>query len=179
MALMNESELKEQALLDIAAKMIVAARTAPKARGIDNIEMAVLADNDIKALAKKMKEIGEKESNHVFLRDADNVDASADVVFLIGTRFKSIGLKFCGLCGFGNCENKDKHPDKPCAFNTGDLGIALGSAISMAADHRADNRIMYTIGYAARELKLLNPDIKIIYGVPLSASSKNPFFDRK
>ncbi len=179
MALIKEVEIKRQALIEIAKKMIVAARTAPKARGIDNIEMAMLTDNHLKTLAKKMKEIGNKEDNHIFLRDAENVRESAEVVVLIGTRFKSVGLKLCGFCGFESCEKKDEHPEIPCAFNTGDLGIAIGSAISTAADYRVDNRIMYTIGYAAKEMGILNKDVKIIYGIPMSATSKNPFFDRK
>jgi uncharacterized ferredoxin-like protein len=37
---------------------------------------------------------------------------------------------------------------------------------------------MFTIGKAVVEMKLLGEDVKIAYGIPLSASSKNPFFDR-
>ena len=32
---------------------------------------------------------------------------------------------------------------------------------------------------AALDLELFPPEVKIIYGIPLSATSKNPFFDRK
>ncbi len=179
MAFFKEIEIKKQTLLEIANKMIIAARTAPKGRGIDNLEMAILTDNHLKNLAEKMNEIGQNHENKIFTRDAGNVLNSSDVVVLIGTKFKSIGLELCGLCGFENCEQKDKHPDVPCAFNTGDLGIAIGSAISVATDSRVDNRIMYTIGYAAREMNILNQELKIIYGIPLSATSKSPFFDRK
>ncbi|MDT8308711.1 MAG: ferredoxin domain-containing protein, partial [Bacteroidales bacterium] len=56
---------------------------------------------------------------------------------------------------------------------------AVGSAISVAMDHRVDNRIMYTAGIAAVEMKMLGEAVKIAYGIPLSATSKNPFFDRK
>jgi uncharacterized ferredoxin-like protein len=38
---------------------------------------------------------------------------------------------------------------------------------------------MYTIGMVVRKLKLLGDDIGICFGVPLSASGKNVFFDRK
>jgi uncharacterized ferredoxin-like protein len=44
---------------------------------------------------------------------------------------------------------------------------------------RVDNRVMFSIGMAARELGLLGPEVRIIYGIPLSVQSKNPFFDRK
>jgi uncharacterized ferredoxin-like protein len=66
-----------------------------------------------------------------------------------------------------------------CAFNSGDLGIALGSAVSRAADLRIDNRILFTAGKAAVELGMFGDDIRIAYGIPLSVSGKNPFFDRK
>ena len=65
-----------------------------------------------------------------------------------------------------------------CVFNTGDLGIAIGSAISVAARNHVDNRIMFTIGKAAVNLKLLGDEVKIAYGIPLSAKGKNPYFDK-
>jgi uncharacterized ferredoxin-like protein len=99
-------------------------------------------------------------------------------MLLIGTKIQSLGLAYCGLCGYKNCEEKNRYPNSPCAFNTGDLGIAIGSAVSVAADRRIDNRVMYDAGMAARDLNIFPPDIKIIYAIPLSCTSKNPFFDR-
>ncbi len=179
MAIINENELRQDTLLSVARRMVLAARTAPKARGVNNMAMSILTGNDIQSLAKTMKEIGEKEDNPIFLRDAANVLSSADVVVLVGTKIRTLGLKTCGLCGFTNCEEKDKHPAVPCVFNTGDLGIAVGSAVSVAMDARIDNRIMYTIGVAAMHMGLLGKEFRIIYGIPMSATSKNPFFDRK
>ncbi|MGD0658918.1 MAG: DUF2148 domain-containing protein [Syntrophorhabdales bacterium] len=46
----------------------------------------------------------------------------------------------------------------------------------LAAEMGIDNRIMYTVGAAAKALRLLDSDI--IIGIPLSATGKNPFFDR-
>lgn len=103
----------------------------------------------------------------------------ASVMLLIGTKIKSLGLKPCGMCGFEDCNEKEKHPDHPCTFNTVDLGIAVGSAVGFAMDNRVDNRIMYTVGQAVIRMGILGDDVKIIYGIPLSVSSKNPFFDRK
>jgi uncharacterized ferredoxin-like protein len=179
MAVINENELRQEAILNVAKEMILAARTAPKARGVNTIAMSVITGSDIRELANITRNIGEKENNPIFTRDAANVLNSADAVVLMGTKIASLGLKYCGLCGFPNCASKDKEPDIPCVFNTGDLGIAIGSAVSIAMDFRADNRIMYTIGVAAREMELLGKDYKIVYGIPLSAASKNPFFDRK
>ncbi len=179
MAIINEKELRQDAILDVAERMVIAARTAPKARGINTIAISILTGSDIQSLANTMLGIGQKEDNHIFIRDAGNVTESAQAVVIMGTKIRSVGLKTCGLCGFRDCSEKDKKPEIPCAFNTGDLGIAIGSAVSVAMDARIDNRIMYTIGVAAKQMQLLGKDYAIVYGIPLSATSKNPFFDRK
>ncbi len=179
MAIITETEVIQDSLVDVAKKMLVAARTAPKARGLSTLSMAILTGNDVHELARVMNEIGEQEDNKIFTRDARNVLQSAEVLVLMGTSIKSLSLKLCGLCGFQDCAHKNEYPDVPCAFNTGDLGIAIGSAVAVAMDHRVDNRIMYTAGYAAMKMGLLGEHVKIIYGIPMSASSKNPFFDRK
>jgi uncharacterized ferredoxin-like protein len=90
-----------------------------------------------------------------------------------------MGLSICGMCGFSNCAEKNMHPEHPCVFNSGDLGIAIGSAVSIAMDNRVDNRIMYSVGQALLEMGIFRKEIRIIYGIPLSISGKNPFFDRK
>jgi len=179
MAIIKDNQILKESLLDVARKMVVAATTAPKARGINNIVTAILTDRDIMDLARMMRDIGEKNENGILLRDAQNVLKRADVVVLLGTKIRSISLALCGLCGFKDCKEKNQHPSIPCAFNTGDLGIAIGSAASVAMDHRVDNRIMYSVGLAAKEMGILGDDVPIIYGIPLSAGPKNPFFDRK
>ena len=46
------------------------------------------------------------------------------------------------------------------------------------ADWRVDNRIMYTAGVAALRQRLFDPEFVIAFGVPLSATGKNLFFER-
>ncbi len=179
MAVYKEIDERQNTVVDVARKMLIAARTAPKGKGADNIEMVILTENDIRLLAMEMRKIGEQQEYDIFIRDSENILASADAVVLIGTRIKTLGLKVCSLCGFADCAAKQENPAVPCVYNTGDLGIAVGSAVALAADHRIDCRIMHTAGIAALNLDLLSKDIRIIWGIPLSASSKNPFFDRK
>ncbi|MFC1957077.1 DUF2148 domain-containing protein, partial [Chloroflexota bacterium] len=57
------------------------------------------------------------------------------------------------------------------------LGIALGSAVKLASELNVDNRMMYTIGATAKKLGLLDSDI--IIGIPLSATGKSVYFDRR
>lgn len=177
MAIIHENELLDKSLEDIARLMILAARTAPKGRGRNNIYAAMITGKDILNLSQKMKELGEQQDLSFFLRDAANVESSP-VVVLIGARVSTAGLSYCGFCGHMNCQGKEQFPEAPCAFNTVDLGIALGSAVSVAALHHADNRIMFSVGKAALALNILPEDTRVAFGISLSATSKSPFFDR-
>ncbi|MEE8638238.1 MAG: DUF2148 domain-containing protein [Candidatus Margulisiibacteriota bacterium] len=175
--LIRDKEFKEKMVEQIAEEMCLAARTAPKARGLDLLEIAVVKGDTIKKLSDKMLKVGEKENNRTFLRDGDNI-LKAAVIVLIGSKTQYLGLKLCGFCGYPGCAEAEK-ANAVCAFNTGDLGIAVGSAVSVAMDHRIDNRIMYSVGKAALDLGLLGKGVVVAYGIPLSATGKNPFFDRK
>lgn len=176
--LIKSKDAELAAVLNVANAVCAAARTAPKACRIDHLDTAVLTGGDKDALAAQMKKIGKSlgEDGKFFVRDANNVDASLAVV-LIGAKYLPRGLdKMCRLCGFANCEACVK-AGASCVFTAIDLGIALGSAVSLIADARIDNRIMFTIGKAAAALGLLG-EHKMIMGIPLAVSGKTPFFDR-
>ena len=174
--LINERDTRRERLLQVANEMMTAARTAPKGKGIDIIEVAMATDETIDELHDAMLRYSEKTGFKFFLRDADNI-LNAEAIVLIGTKFQTHGLN-CGYCGFDTCAEKLKHERIPCALNATDVGIALGSACSVATDHRVDSRIMFSVGKAAQELGFM-PGCSSIYGIPISSSSKNPFFDRK
>lgn len=173
----ENSELEVRALGTVAELMCVAARTAPKARGTDNLCTAIVTGAEKASLAAQMRAIAESDNAPFFARDAANVDA-APVVVLFGTRLQRMNLPACGLCGFENCD-RNAAAGAQCTFPGHDLGIAIGSAVSVAAAHHVDNRVMFSVGVAALRLKLLGDDVAIAFGVPLSATGKSPFFDRK
>ena len=177
--LINSKQAEESAILNLAYSVCAAVRTAPKACGIDHLETAVLTGEDKDRVTAEMRKIGESlgDSGKFFCRDADNADASCAVV-LVGAKYETRGLgEKCTLCGFENCDACEK-TGAACVFTPMDLGIALGSAVSLVADNRVDNRIMFTIGQAAAKLGLLG-EYKLIMGIPLSASGKSVFYDRK
>ncbi len=173
----TETDLRNATLRQVAQLMMNAARTAPKARGVDHLELALLTGDTIGRLADRLVEMSAGPGRGFFARDGANI-RQAGAVVLFGTRRATLGLD-CGWCGFPTCAAKEQQaPEAPCAFNMNDLGIAVGSAVSVAADHRVDCRVMYSVGVAARDLDLL-PGCHAVLGVPLSAGGKNPFFDRK
>ena len=154
--------------------MMTAARTAPKGKGVDIIEVALVTDEDIKKLSEQLISLSEEKGMKFFLRDADNI-LSAECVLLIGTRELAQGLN-CGHCGFPTCA--ERSTGVPCVINSVDVGIAIGSACATASDHRVDTRVMFSAGLAAQRLDILK-GCKQVFAIPVSASSKNPFFDRK
>ncbi|MBQ8500999.1 MAG: ferredoxin [Bacteroides sp.] len=170
----NERNLRHEQVLCAARQMMIAARTAPKGKGIDIIEVAMVTGDDLKVLSDKMIVMVEEHGMKFFLRDAANI-LQAECVIIIGTREQAQGLN-CGHCGYASCSAR---PDGvPCAINSVDVGIAIGSACAMAADLRLDTRVMFSAGLAAQRLGWL-PDCHTVFAIPVSASTKNPFFDRK
>lgn len=160
--------------MSVAKAMMSAARTAPKGCGVDNLEIAALGLSRLSRLARKMREIGERDSKAFFLRDADNVENSQAVV-LIGTRRAVRGLN-CGLCGYPTCrEKRDSAPAVPCVFDVTDLGIAVGSAVAIAADCRVGNRILYSAALPRRSWAF-SMTVPSSMPVPLSVNGKKHLF---
>jgi len=171
-------EMEQKAVEEVAALMCAAARTAPKGKGVDNLATLVVTGEDKGRLAEEMRRVAERPGLEFFARDANCVDC-AQAVVVLGQRPVPFYIPQCGYCGFKDCtENKEK--GGVCAISVGDLGIATCSAASVAALHHVDNRIMFSIGRSALNLKLFEDEsIKEAYGIPLSVSGKSPFFDRK
>ncbi|TYP56666.1 ferredoxin domain-containing protein [Thermosediminibacter litoriperuensis] len=165
-----------------AQLMALSARTAPKAGGRDNIEIRIIEGEDLKKIAGEMYAYGEKTQKINFDRDGKNVEDS-DAVLLISLHgAKPMGLN-CGACGYPECSRIPASVNGPefagpvCAWKLLDLGIAVGSAVKTASILNVDNRIMYRIGVIARKMGLI--DGEVVVGIPLSATGKNIFFDRK
>ena len=176
----HEKQMEEKAVLDIAALMCAAARTAPKTKGVDNIFTVVLTGKEKDELADKMKEVYKREfgleEGH-YVRDGENLRASDAVVLIGAKKFYYNGLPHCSLCGFENCGECRKAGGR-CAFPLIDLGIALSSAAAVAADNRADSRIMFSIGKVAEEMNYVEGEEITWQGIPISVYGKSPFFDR-
>lgn len=171
----NEREERHEHLLSVGRQMMTAARTAPKGKGVDIIEIAMVdGDEDRERIASMMESLSEQMELKFFLRDAINI-RQCELVIFIGTRSQPQGLD-CGHCGFGTCAGRSA--GVPCAINTIDCGIAIGSACATAADLRVDSRVMFSAGLAAQRLGICGEGVEQVMAIALSASSKSPFFDR-
>ena len=174
-----------EAVKTVAGLMALAARTAPKACGIDSVVIEIVTGKMQEKLAEKMIQIA-KETAVVFFRiNGEQVKAS-DATVLIGVSGeKTTGLN-CGGCGYVSCtdmvkagtaakSHKTDYKGPNCVFKISDLGIAVGSAVKTASIHNVDNRVMYTAGVAALKLGMLK-GCSMGYGIPLSASGRNIYW---
>ncbi|MEM1583923.1 MAG: DUF2148 domain-containing protein [Nitrososphaerota archaeon] len=158
-------DLVKETIVEVAKLMAVSAITAPKARGVDNIVVRILdRDEELESLAKKMEELSEYYGDF-FKRDAQNIRASKAVV-LIGCKIATLNLRTPPFWKI----------DADTLHSIINLGIAIGSSVKTASIHNVDNRVMFSAGVAAQELKLI--DAEYAFAIPLNVSSKNKYFDR-
>ncbi|RUM33553.1 MAG: hypothetical protein DSY33_04190 [Archaeoglobus sp.] len=181
--LLKEEELRREAVKLSAYLMAISARTAPKAKGEDDIEIVYIDGDEKNRISEEMIKIGKEKGIYGFVRDGESLKLS-EAILLIGVfGCKPVKLN-CGACGM-SCEDLEKaekvegkdYRGPNCAFKLIDLGIAVGSAVKFASIVNVDNRIMYRIGTVARKLGYAKADV--VLGIPLSCTGKNPFFDRK
>jgi uncharacterized ferredoxin-like protein len=185
MPVLEGREQERQGILVTANLMVVAARTAPKAGGKDDILTAVVDGPEIGAMAADMQRLTVERNEPAWAKQA-GIIAGAEAVVLIGVRGTKSYVTNCGACGCKSCAdftNGEKREGQDfegpnCIFKTLDLGIAVCSAVKIAGILNADNRIYYRIGVAARRLRYL-PEASLLLGIPLSATGKNPHFDRE
>lgn len=170
------TQLDEKAIDQTAAMMAAAIRTAPKSCGADTLETVVVDGEDKERLAEIMRVLAEETGMDFYSRDAENV-RKAQCVVLAGAIASYMSTPHCGYCGMKNC-GEARTNGVTCAFSGVNLGIALGSAVSIAADCQVDNRIMFSVGKAAIRGDFFQRKITLAYGIPLSVSEKNIFYDR-
>ncbi|MEM3928155.1 MAG: DUF2148 domain-containing protein [Archaeoglobaceae archaeon] len=177
---LNERDFADEAVKICAFLMAESARTAPKSKGIDDLEIIYISKERIEEIARKMEEFASEDKD--FIRDANSLRKAKGILVLGIKGGKSLGVN-CGACGFSSCadfekaERKEKKFMGPnCVFKLIDLGIALGSAVKMSAILGVDTRIMYRVAIAVKALGIMKSDV--MFAIPVASEGKNPFFDR-
>jgi uncharacterized ferredoxin-like protein len=166
----------------VAQLMAIAAATAPKTAGQDFVLTRIIQGEELRQLGEATAAFGKKKGKRNFDRDGANV-LKSEAVLLIGFKEAGTAGLNCGACGQPTCDalkaqasHDGEFKGPVCAYRMIDVGIALGSAVKIASLLNVDNRIMYRIGAAARDVRLVDWDF--VMGIPLSVSVKNIYFDR-
>jgi len=180
--------IESDAVKSVAGLMAIAARTAPKAVGLDSIHVEVLTGKEQEKLANQMIKIGKEIKMDFFWINGEQVKVS-DATLLIGVEGQKVMGINCGGCGHATCAEMAKaaktgknkkalYPGPNCVMKLTDLGIAVGSAVKTASIHNVDNRVMFSAGVIAMQMGLIK-GCSVAYGIPLKASGKNIFWDMK
>ncbi len=178
------NELKNNAVKSAIALMAASAKTAPKSKGKDDLEIIYLDGVDLKKAINYMssdKFIKETTKKKEYFIDSDiETLKKALGVFAIGIKTKSPLMMNCGKCGCKDCSEFTQMlkngKDVNCIFKILDLGFAVSSACKTASDLNIDNRVMYDIGEAIRKTYMKKCDI--VLGISISIKGNNIFFDR-
>ncbi len=183
---LSSTDLEKSAIDTTLALMAAAARTAPKAMGIDALVIFALTGEEKNEIATIMKALAAEGDPSLpkWQRDAGNVE-TADALFVVGLKKRagSAGAS-CKACGHESCDAFNKAPKTEglfrgpiCLFKATDLGIAMGSAVKTAGLLNVDNRVMFRVGVAILKSRW-GEKLSIAWGVPVKISGKSPFFDR-
>jgi uncharacterized ferredoxin-like protein len=178
---------ESDAVKSVAGLMALAARTAPKAVGIDSIAIEVVTGKELTHLGEEMIRMGDESGVEFFGINGRQVKES-DACILIGVAGRQALGADCTGCGYATCAEMTEAVKKSrkkkgtaytgpnCVLKISDLGIAVGSAVKTASIHNVDNRIMFSAGVVALKLGRLK-GCSVAYGIPLKASGKSIFFD--
>jgi len=198
-----EDEERKQGSLVAARLLAAAAFTAPKAGGVDQIEINIVYGHEEQAaIARKMEELAKGNKRHLYqsmFKSEAVMAREADAILFIGN-YRAGGTPLdlgCGVCaGRADCEHvyskrSRKYgqidlADSPdpgtiingplCAMRTTDLGFAVGSVLYLANRLFVDARPFMSMGVAGQHLGYC-PNSLIVVGVPIATTSKNPFVD--
>ena len=151
----DAQQMEEQAVLATAATMCAAARTAPKATGLDHIETLVLTGADKDALADKMHEVATREfgdAPSTFHR-LSLIHISLGLTLIISTAAVVFAAPIMRLAGTA----EDTHEDAVAYFRiiTGGMVFNTLTMVINAAQRGAGNtRIAMKTNIAANAVNI-------------------------
>ncbi len=195
---MDQREMFQHALHQVAELCAVAAMTAPKSggqlflKGSQPFMETVILDERamLHQLAEWMRARGNPIKAPLWIRDADTTER-LDLVLFIGLSKWYPPLYDCGACGYATCaeflravpgyrkaERSDdwEFAGPICQLRAVDLGIAVGSAAKTAAMHNVDARCQTRLAAAARHNGVIQSDLAV--ALSMSITHKNIFFDK-
>lgn len=174
--MIREKEIIEGALKQAGISMLGRAITAPKAKGVDDLEYILIEKKDFPPLLKEMQRQAIEEDIPFFIRDGKNLEKS-DMLLLIGCIDEPRNVPNCGFCGYKDCSENRRNKGR-CVYPAIDLGIAMGSALSLGQELGVDSRVMMSLGKAAISLDIFEKNIVTAIAMPLSITKKSIYFDR-
>lgn len=143
----------------------------PQGKGIDIIETALIEGEHIKDPFGCYDCYGRRTWHEVFFVTPTTFCKPNALCLLVHTRKRKVWIAVIAVNA--TCESRDN--GVPCALNSIDVGIAIGSALCYRGRYARWHPVMFSAGLAAQRLDWLK-GCKMVMAIPVSASSKNPVF---
>jgi uncharacterized ferredoxin-like protein len=166
--------------------MAVAAYTAVKFSDRNTFKMAVMGKEDMESISEFCYSLG--DMSPLGARDGRALQSMVKeplAMLVIGDKRKSDFNYNCGACGYRTCAELNKAEfvealtsNGPfCMFKSINLHMAANAAAAMAWKLGLQCRVFSTFGFGAKAMETL-PDVDTAVAVMVSASKRDPFFDR-
>ena len=192
MAVYDGNKAAQDHLLDVAKSCILAAAKAPTLTHRLGLRTEIITDEDLEPILDILETLGETSAfqrhDAVALRHLAK-EGRMPPVLLMGADLTQPALWDCGACGFGTCGEYVKYTKRnkgvgvgaygpTCVWKAIDFGIACDWACACVAQHRAESRIMFSIGALALLTGRLEGSSYIL-GLPIGPAGQNLWFDRE
>ncbi|MFZ0930468.1 MAG: DUF2148 domain-containing protein [Syntrophobacteraceae bacterium] len=179
-------------MVDVAKACAAAAAKAPTLTGQFDLRMEILTGEDLEPMIQVLETLGKGSAFQA--HDATAFRAYKDEgilppVLLLGADLTLPPMWNCGGCGFTSCGEYIEYVRRnkgvgigaygpSCLWKVIELGIAADHACACAAMHRAEARILLSMGAVSLFLGRLE-GVSIILALPIGPVGQHRWFDRK
>jgi uncharacterized ferredoxin-like protein len=191
MAVYDGLEVANEHMLEVAKACAVAAAKAPTLTGRLDLRMEILTGEDLEPMIQVLETLGKTSAFQLHDATAFRTyknDGVLPPVLLLGADLCKPPLWNCGGCGFPTCGEYLKYLSTnkgvgvgaygpSCLWKVIDFGIAADQACACASMHRAEARMLFSLGAVSLFLGRLE-GCSFVLGLPVGPVGQNRWFDR-
>lgn len=192
MAVYEGFEAANEYMLTVAKACTAAAAKAPSITNQLGLKMEILTGEDLEPMIQVLETLGKTSAFQ--LGDATAFRSYKDEgilppVLLLGADLTKPPMWNCGGCGFSSCGDYLKYKQEnfgvgagaygpSCLWKVIDFGIAADYACACAAQHKAEARILFSMGAVSMFLNRLE-GATFVLALPIGPVGQDHWFNRK
>jgi uncharacterized ferredoxin-like protein len=191
MAVYEGYEAANEYMLTVAKACAAAAAKAPALTGALGLRMEILTDDDQEPMIQVLETLGKTSAFQLHDATAFRAYKNEGILpplLLLGADLTAPPMWNCGGCGFATCGEYLKYTKQnkgvgvgaygpSCLWKVIDFGIAADYACACAGQHRAEARILFSMGAVSMFLNHLE-GCSFVLGLPIGPVGQNRWFDR-
>lgn len=191
MAVYDGFKAANEHLLEVAKACALAAAKAPALTGSLDLKMEILTGEDLEPMIQVLETLGKTSAFQLHDATAFRTyknDGILPPVLLLGADLGKPPMWNCGGCGFPTCGEFLKYLRKnkgvgiadygpSCLWKVIEFGMAADQACACASMHRAEARILTSMGAVSMFLGRLD-GCSTVMGLPIGPVGQHRWFDR-